>query len=532
MSQAAAARTGALDEVVDRSRRWPRAHVRGLAELAEQILALYRREGIGIEEASVLAGHGVEIHKDRIERTLGQIFAGECPDDAGATVALAHDLEQRFDAPLPADDLAGPLRRAASAVARLFGVTLGVTCFYLVLGGLLAGESERFSGLSGPVALLLFGVALVFLGIFEAMHTSVTQLRLADLRGLAQVYPRALAVHRRFRDEKGIASVLAGRQIVVVITVFVVAGLSSFPGMDYLPFTHTPVPAPLKPAIEIGLPGALVVLWIAQLAPQFYATRHAVAMMNTRVAGWALDLAFALNAMGIADPSRWMFRGQHGSEPIPVSPALQWEQSAAEIDGDGLLSINRRWECGESASHLRVISTTAVRRGGHPVVVDSSPILPSAPKALSISSDIAAEDGRVRQVAPTEYGEDPFIDGHQRFYKSVVPAVGSFDAGDRAQVAVEAEYPGHLQQDAVYVDRRVRFLLWRLVIEADAIRVSAVRVRSFRVGSGPNELTPIGEEVRIEPDQHVAGKPSKFSFALAFPQPGTLYSFEWEASWR
>lgn len=530
MSTFASRIIGPITGLVARERGTSRFGVRGMPELAEAMVGLYRREGIGERDAFTLAtASGSSLDPARTQRVLAELFAGELPVDVKGTVALAHDLEQRFDLTLPTDGLAGPIARAGWILARGIGVVLGVSCLYLVLGGLLQGESERFAGISGPVALLLFGVSLAFLGLFEAMHTSVTQLRLADLRGLADTYPRTLVAHRRFRDDVGISRVLAGRQIVVVVTVFVVAGLSSFPHMETLPFTDVAIPAALSPAIEIGLPGALVVLWVAQLMPQYYATRNAVAMMNTRIAAWALDLAFALDAIGIADPSRWLLSSAHTHERIPISPALQWEQSAAEVEGDGLLSVKYNWQCRRDGANLEAVSTTAVRREGHPLIDDSSLTLPSGSSALSISSDIAAADGATRICAPTDYAEDPLPGGQVRLHKPVAPAVGSFAFGDRVQVAVDAEYARPLERDSILVERPTRFLIWRLSLENSALRVSDVTVRTHRV-EGADDLTPTGEELRLSPDSD--SSETSFSFAVAFPPPNTLFVFEWEVTWR
>jgi hypothetical protein len=519
----------ALWWTIVRDRGEKRSKVKGLPELAAHIRALYQREGISEEEAIVLAKSSEEkMAAGRVERVLSQIFSGEYPDDARAAVYLAHDLEERFAEPLPSDNLVGPTARVGKTVATGLGCALWAFCMYFVLGGLLEGESERFSGLPGPVALFFFVVMLAFLGLFEALHTSVTQLRLADLRGLVDTYPRAYELHRHFRDEKGISRVLAGRQIVVVISVFIVAGLSSFPEMAYLPFTQLPLPGYLHPAIELGIPGALVVLWVAQLAPQFYATRHAVELMNTRAAGWGLELAFALEAVGIAVPGGWLVKGD-GGERIPVSPALQWEQDADAV-GEGLLSLTRRWRCGETRSRFQGVSTTAIRGSERIGAVDSNVMLPGAPSSLSITSDIAGADGAIRLSTPTDYVEEALPAGDRLLQRSVVPAAGSLIAGDRAQVAVDAEFSGCPERDAVYTDRRSRFLLWRLSFEDQPLHVSAVRLRMYRVGSGLEDLSALGEEIRLEPEK--GSSLPTFSYSVAFPPPNTLFVFTWEVAWR
>jgi hypothetical protein len=202
------------------TRRSGSAAVKGLSELTDRIRKLSRLEGLSEGEAIELVNSArIGVSPSRTEAVLAEIFAGESPGDIRATVAVAHELEERFGEPLKTD-LASPLARLGWVLARIFGTALGVSCTYLVVGGLLEGESERFPAAPGPLGLFVFAFALAFLGLFEALHTSVTQLRLADLRGVAETYPRALALHRRFRDEEGISRVLAGRQIVVVIRSF------------------------------------------------------------------------------------------------------------------------------------------------------------------------------------------------------------------------------------------------------------------------------------------------------------------------
>jgi hypothetical protein len=515
-----------------RSERSGGSQIRGLPELVERVREICRFEGLTEGEAAELvASPGADLSKTRIERALGQIFAGECPDDVAATTALAHELEERFGEPLRAEDLAGLWMRIGSRLARAFGVVLGVSCLYLVLGGLLEGESERFPALPGPGSLLFFVAALAFLGLFEALHTSVTQLRLADLRGLGESHPRALALHRRFRDDVGISRVLAGRQIVVVITVFLVAGLSSFPHMTTFPFTDVAVPGLLEPVLKLGIPGALVVLWIAQLAPQFYATRHPVALMDTRAAGWALDLAFALESIGVSDPSHWFTKTDDSEERIPTSPALHWERAAEDVDGDGLVSIVRRWDCDHAGARLQAASTTSVRQAGHPVVADSNLTLPGVPSSLSISADIFGSGGSPKRLAPTEYHEEDLPTGDRCLHKAVAPAVGGFAVGDRARVTVDAEYVSEIRRDVVHIVRPARFLMWRLVLSEQPARMAAARLCVYRVGDGLADLAAMGEEVRLEPTGKEGDLPV-ISYALAFPPPNTIFVFEWEVLWR
>jgi hypothetical protein len=511
-----------------RTRGWWR--VVGLEEICTKIQSVCARESLGLDEVIELIGDEREGSvPPHIGEAVKRILAGGVPDEPRAAVLVAERLEERFGERLDSARLSGPLERVSRRFVLAFGVLLGLGCFYIVVGGLLEGKSERFGSLPGPVALAMFMVALAFLGLFEALHTSGTQLRLADLRGLARDLPRACESNRRLRDDNGMERFLAGRQIVVVITVFLVAGLSSFPSMGTLPFIGVPVPGALAPIIELGIPGALVVLWVAQLAPQFYATRNSLRLMNTRAAGWALDLAFALEAVGLAQPSRWVPR-RGTAKRIPLSAGLRWDQDAEERDGDGLVSINRRWLCGPDRSQARVASSTSVRRVGHAAVVDSNLVLPAAPSSLQLAGEIRTVGGSSRPVAPTDHLEEPLPTGDRRFRKLIVPAVGAFAQGECAQASVEANYEVPVARDSVPVERPARFFLWRLGLTEEPLHFPHVRLRLYRVGEGLGELTAIGEEVRLYPSRGSDGLPV-VSYSHSFPPPNTLFVFDWEVVW-
>ena len=158
-------------------------------------------------------------------------------------------------------------------------------------------------------------------------------------------------------------------------------------------------------------------------------------------------------------------------------------------------------------------------------------MLPDSPSSLSIAADVLDGTGAVRVAAPTDYYEDGLSGGDWRLHKVLAPAVGSFSAGERARLTVEADYGSAIVRDAVHVTRQPRFLLWRLSLSEEPLRIGDVRVRAFRVGDGLGDLSAIGGEARLAPEPGDGGLPS-FSHALAFPPPNTLFVFEWEVLWR
>jgi hypothetical protein len=431
----------------------------GVDQLSRLLFDLCRRQGLSESQLSALLGPDSGIKVERTRRVLTQVLSGVRPDDLAALLSLASQFEAAFAVPLHPERVVSPAVRLGRRLAHAFGESLALACLYLVIGGLLAGESKAFSSVPGPLALLAFLTALAFLGLFEAMHTAATQLRLMDLGALSQSHPRAWALHARLRDEAGINRFLAGRQIVVVITVFFVAALSAFPTMEYLPFTAVAVPAVLRPLIELGIPGALVVLWLAQLAPQFYATRNALQLMNTRAAAAALRIAFSLQALGIASSVEWLIDSDSKSKRIPISHSLRWLQGAEEIYGDATLSVVRHLDCDRSSSTLSATSSTSVRRSGNLAVLDSTLLLPGAPHRLRIDSELVGAQGGERALSPTEYEAEPWGAGQRRLVKVLRPAIGSFQAGESARLRLEADYEESLSRDVLLVERPARFLI-------------------------------------------------------------------------
>lgn len=471
-----------------------------------------------VGDASISA----RVPRDELPRLVASLLDdGQVPDPR--TLALiAERLGELTGQPLDASAVTTRRVRAAAATASAFAAGLAVLCGYLVLGGLLGGHSGLLGGASGLVAVAAFAALLAILGVFEALHISVTQLKTSDLSALADRHPRAVALHREFRTDAGIKRFLAGRQLVVVVTVFFVAGLSSFPGMDTLPGTGIAVPGVLRPFLDVGAPGALFVLWLGQLAPQFLATQRALRMMEARVVGVAFRAAMLLEAIGFARPGFWLSSWDHSSERIPSSPALRWSQSAHELDGTGVLTISREWSVSGESATLRADTAAALFAEDRGSYVDDSITLPPGANALAMSTDLEPGDGdRRRSVLGTGFAERRLPTGDRVLQKSALPAVGSLHAGDVVVTRLAAHFEGQVGRDAVLVDRPSRVLVWRLTLAEPTSCLPPARVTEVRDGED-------GAVTTLQPAVDAEGR-SCFEHTVAFPQPGTLFVFDWHA---
>jgi hypothetical protein len=479
-----------------------------------------------------------------ISRTqLVQLLNGPSPAELGALDAMLSGgsaagrdavrevlirLEDRLGANLGSGELCSRLDLVGKHLASVVGGILGVFCCYIIVGGLLAGQSLLLGNGAGPAALLLFMAVLAVLATFEALHVSAAILKIADLGALAERHPRAAALHRRFHTDDGLARFLAGRQLVVVGTVFLCSSMSSFPNMTELPFTSIPVPPQLHPLLVVGMPGALFVLWFGQLAPQFIATRHAVKLTDTRLAGLAFRLAYGFEAAGLARVGFWASAWDTTAERIPFSAALLWKQAAEDVDGVGAVGLIRDWSVDSESAELRATSALRVYKAGSTSITDTSMLVPSAPSSLTLEADARRGDGGAIDLLPTERREEDLAGGDRRFHVPLTSAIGSFRPGDVLRVKLAAKYGSPVWQDIVHVDEPVRFVAFLVRPSCRPREMPPATLRTFEVGDGIGDVTEISAE-SIEPTDGPDGVPM-FSHVVDFPLPKTLFVLEWRVA--
>jgi hypothetical protein len=462
-----------------------------------------------------------------VRRMIAMLVEGDQVPDSATLALLGERLGEMTGQSISVSRLSSRWARVRRAGSTVFAALLAPLCAYLVIGGLLAGQSALMRGRSAVPATIAFVVVLSVLALFEALHISVTQLKTSDLSALRERHPRAVALHREFRTDRGIKRFLAGRQLVVVVTVFFVAGLSSFPAMDVLPWTSTPVPAALRPFLELGAPGALFVLWFAQLAPQFLATQRALRMMDSRVVGVAFRAAMMLESIGFAKPGFWLADWDKTQERIPSSPALRWSQAAVELDGTGVLTMTREWVFDGDGGTLRADTATAFFADGRGAYFDGSITIPAAASALAMSSELRRADGQgSRDLVATSYSEERLASGDRVLQKCAMPAVGSFAPGEVLLTRLAAQFDGTVGRDAVLIDRPARSLAWRATFASEPTCLPPARVTEQRAGDGMTDVLVVSDAVTLEPGVDGEGRLC-FEYSVPFPQPGSLYVFEW-----
>jgi hypothetical protein len=196
-----------------------------------------------------------------------------------------------------------------------FSIFLLLSTVYVVFLGILSGESSLTLLFGSPVwltfALLFF--TLVLLSSLEGSQIAIVSLSDINDEQLLQVkrkHPTAYTVMRLICTKIRSQQYLAGRQFFVILTVFVIAQITSFPNLVNLPFTHYSVdnlPSWVNLiCFKLGFLGALLVLWTAQLIPQYFANRHPSMFLNFPGNFLVVRICLLIEPIGPTKPANWM----------------------------------------------------------------------------------------------------------------------------------------------------------------------------------------------------------------------------------
>ena len=197
----------------------------------------------------------------------------------------------------------------------VFSIILLISTLYVVLLGILSGQSSLTLLFGSPVwlAFLLLFIALLFLSILEGSQIAIVSLADSTDKQFLEVrksYPAAYSVMHLMRSKLRTQQYLAGRQFFVILTVFVIAQITSFPNIEYLPFTPysiSEIPGWMDlVCFKLGFLGALLVLWTAQLIPQYFANHHPDIFLNIPGNFLVVKLCLAIESIGPTKPANWV----------------------------------------------------------------------------------------------------------------------------------------------------------------------------------------------------------------------------------
>lgn len=467
------------------------------------------------------------------------IERGEGPSNRRHFGLLIRQVESLLDVEVAKDAMTAVVswqarlwRYFTNAIAFL----LFVAVTYLVIGCLITGKS---SFVQSPVwSLALFVLLLSLLAAVEALHISVTQLRLKDLHGSRSKYPRTFRMHRTFRFEDGMQRFLAGRQFIVIVTVFFIAQLTSFPHVTFWPGTSQPIPSWLAPVLgsvflKLGLAGALMVLWIGQLAPQFMTIRRPQSFMNRRAIEVLFRMALVVEELGLTRPGDWIARWVTSEESIPISPQERYRQAVNEIEGIGTIGIRKAWSFGSGTANIEYSSAAIITKPGITKLFDSSLLLHlKRTKNYGWTGRSEATRGSSAGLVP-DGTDEQYIGDWRRYREALVPKLGtSFHPGEVivCEASISGSDAGH---DGFLVIAPTKFLLFRLEIP-DGIRRASAHATVYRSTSVEGTSDQDGDSTPIESQDllpiAIGNGTLQFEYTVFYPDVGTFHLLEWNLS--
>jgi len=170
---------------------------------------------------------------------------------------------------------------------------------YMVIGHITSGDSQLVAHKDGTptsagmvvLCVFIFLILLLVVATLEGFAFASSTLKLSDLDSVQKSHPVAAKTHNfLFGDARSQVTpkrfdhVLLGRQVILIIIIFIYGQVTSFPYAVNFPWSHEPYPPTLDwfrtYFLNTGICGAFFLVWTAQLIPVLSGTRNPVAILN------------------------------------------------------------------------------------------------------------------------------------------------------------------------------------------------------------------------------------------------------------
>jgi hypothetical protein len=153
------------------------------------------------------------------------------------------------------------------------------------------------------VTFILLSVALILLAYVEALHYACVAVERWDMPSYEEKFPRAVKCWRLVDNPEKVKKFLVGRQFFVIFVVFLIAQITSFPGLpdDFLSLPKII----LVLVIGTGLPGIAITLTFGQLISQIYVEEYTIQFLNLYGCEFVIQLSLWTEYIGVCNFS-WL----------------------------------------------------------------------------------------------------------------------------------------------------------------------------------------------------------------------------------
>ena len=337
---------------------------------------------------------------------------------------------------------------------------------------------------SPVLALTMLVVALIGLGLLEAAHIGAVALSTADVSTLEASHPRVFRLHRFINTKHKLEEYLSARQLGVVMIVFIIAELTRTAELKQLPGTSIAFPTFVEPFLRIGAPGALLVLVIAQVAPQLITARRPAALMNLAPMAAAFGFTRGIGRLGLASPASWLVGWSTQTERIPSAPRERYNAETLDVDGFGVLITRREVEVHRNQTTTTNETTIAIYDDDRSQLLGSAS-LPTSPTQLKMYASLLRDNNRL-PVITDSLEETRTEDGKgKRLRALVAPRLGTFEAGDVLDVTTIATFNSELTEDYVCIEQPTKLVVVRVILEHPSVPLPPALLTLTRESRGP-----------------------------------------------
>lgn len=504
----------------------------GAKQLVQDINKVLSLKGLEWEDLPALWVHHGRLFDQRLKDAARSILKDQSiPDDAHAFREFAEGLNDALGLSLSCQVFESRLGRSWKRLRTLLVALVFGFVSYIVLGGIAAGES-LIMGSRVAIAFLILAALVFCLAILEGLQISLTTLRLKDLADLRHQYPRAFLLHKRVSRETDSRRFLAGRQLFVIFIVFFAAQLTIFPDMTAFPGTRLAFPLWLgiwlEPLLRLGLPGALFVLWVGQLAPQFHANKNPLSFSNIPLfPRGALALSFVAESLGVTQPADWLSRLVRQGKDIPVSAEEKYKEAVGR-HGHGLIGQKRIRAVRRNDSALVSHTWFHFTSPGRNRITDRSLMVfgesPRRRVECDLLNPLLSSDDRELEIIEAE--EEPHGNGWRTLPCTITLNRRTFQPGDvvhiQTSISCRASDTEHIAVRAPH-----EYILFRVEF-CDNPSIYAITVTGWRQDELEQGVVEFFKEDLQNKLQIAADGTPFVEFMRAYPEVGTSYMLEWQ----
>lgn len=432
---------------------------------------------------------------------------------------LVHEVEKLLDLQEPLADLATLATRGARVSRDVFAGLVAAVSGWIVIGAILTGDNAMAASTSAGITLIALATALLVLALLEAAHIGAVALSTADVSTLKDTHPRVFKLHRHINTKSKLESYLAARQLGVVMIVFVIAELTRTARLNHLPGTSIQLPAAIQFLLQIGVPGALVVLIIGQVTPQILTARRPAALMNLAPMSAAFYATLNIGRLGLARPAAWLTGGAGEPERIPSAPAERFSDATRDVAGFGALGVTRDINVALDKTTTTTATTVQFFSDELSTVELSAASAPLMPTQLKIRGHMY-RDGESDELmvdltdeVRNEYG--------LLLNARIAPRIGAFQNADIVQITATATFSSLLSEDFVLVEQPTKLVTVRATIEHPPVPLPPAMLTVHRTWDDEHP-----EMKTVRPARNEDGTVS-FVETVAYPDVGTIIKLAW-----